>query len=288
MLRFAYLVMAHDKESQLIKLLSALDYKENDIYVHIDKKNNTISKERLKTCVTKANIYIYKKYKITWGCISQVKCQLFLLKQATKQFHDYYHVLSGSDLPIKSHAYIQNFFLENSGKEFIHFENNTYTKKNNGTKYHLFFGMARGAKNQIWKRVCYRLDKTFVSIQNKIGVERKLFWGSNWCSITHKLATDVVENEKRLLRKVLFTISSDEIFLQSFVGINNSKYELFYKQYDDNYLSIMRYIDWNRGEPYIWREKDFDELIKSPYLYARKFDENVDMMIIDRIKEYIE
>lgn len=38
----------------------------------------------------------------------------------------------------------------------------------------------------------------------------------------------------------------------------------------------MRYIDWGRGHPYVWGndEADLQTLLKSPYIFARKFDEN--------------
>ena len=49
----------------------------------------------------------------------------------------------------------------------------------------------------------------------------------------------------------------------------------------------MRYIDWNRGNPYIWRNKDYDELINSEYLFARKFDYNKDKEIINRIYDFL-
>ena len=45
----------------------------------------------------------------------------------------------------------------------------------------------------------------------------------------------------------------------------------------------MREIDWNRGRPYIWRTDDFDTLISSEKLFARKFDERADSTIIDKI-----
>lgn len=53
--------------------------------------------------------------------------------------------------------------------------------------------------------------------------------------------------------------------------------------FDNNYQSIMRDIDWHRGSPYIWRISDYDELMKSEFLFARKFDEDVDSQIIDLI-----
>ena len=39
--------------------------------------------------------------------------------------------------------------------------------------------------------------------------------------------------------------------------------------------------------PYTWREEDFEELINSNYLFARKFDETVDSTIIELISDYI-
>lgn len=48
----------------------------------------------------------------------------------------------------------------------------------------------------------------------------------------------------------------------------------------------MRYIDWKRGKPYTWgqEEYDFDELMSSPYMFARKFDEAY-MEIVEKIFE---
>ena len=46
-------------------------------------------------------------------------------------------------------------------------------------------------------------------------------------------------------------------------------------------------IDWKRGNPYVWRNQDYEELMNAPHLFARKFDENVDREVIDRIFQTI-
>ena len=51
--------------------------------------------------------------------------------------------------------------------------------------------------------------------------------------------------------------------------------------------SNMRLIDWNRGNPYVFKSSDFEELIKSDMLFARKFDCSVDKQIIDKIYSFI-
>ena len=56
---------------------------------------------------------------------------------------------------------------------------------------------------------------------------------------------------------------------------------------DDDYRSCLRLIDWNRGTPYVFRDEDFDVLINSEMLFARKFDWNVDKKIIKRICSFL-
>ena len=47
-----------------------------------------------------------------------------------------------------------------------------------------------------------------------------------------------------------------------------------------------RKIDWQRGSPYTWQDKDFEELIGSDRLFARKFS-SADSHIILHICQHI-
>ena len=53
---------------------------------------------------------------------TQIVAELFLLREAAKTPHMYYHLLSGNDLPIKSNQYIYQFFDSHLGEEFIHID----------------------------------------------------------------------------------------------------------------------------------------------------------------------
>ena len=83
-----------------------------------------------------------------------------------------------------------------------------------------------------------------------------------------------------------YTSCCDEIFLQTIVY--NSKYfdNLYLKQ-DNSYKANQRYIDWTRGEPYTFKINDYDELIKSDMLFARKFSTKIDKEIVDKIYDYV-
>lgn len=62
---------------------------------------------------------------------------------------------------------------------------------------------------------------------------------------------------------------------------------IWHPQADDDYRSIMRLIDWKRGNPYVFHSSDYNELITSPMLFARKFDERVDEGIIEDLARNI-
>lgn len=119
-MRFAYLIMVHDSMEQLKILLHLLDHEENDIYLHIDKKSD-IQEADCIGLVSKAGIHAYKKISVYHSDISLSECELFLLREAVKQKHDYYHLISGHDLPLRKHSEIVAFFEANKGKQFIHF-----------------------------------------------------------------------------------------------------------------------------------------------------------------------
>ena len=60
-----------------------------------------------------------------------------LLKAAIKGNYDYYHLISGMDLPIKTQKEIHEFFENNKGKEFIHFGTNEDARKR--CQYYWFY-----------------------------------------------------------------------------------------------------------------------------------------------------
>ena len=63
---------------------------------------------------------------------------------------------------------------------------------------------------------------------------------------------------------------------------------------EDGIHSCMRFIDFNRasaeqkrrGEPYTWQDGDAEELLKSEYLFARKFSSKYPG-VIKEIADYI-
>lgn len=283
-MKHAYLIIAHDQWDLLQRQLELLDHKDNDIYIHIDKKIKNFNEEFLSNHIKEAGIKFIDRKKIGWGGYSQIRCEVQLLKAAIKNNYDYYHLISGVDLPLKSQDYINRFFSENMGKEFIDFDKNVENSQiyERMSLYHIFQESIRSNK------VMEKLEKILLGVQRRIGIDRiknkniDFGKGANWFSITNQLAHFLVSKEKEIKKNYRFTNCCDEIFIQTL--IKNTEYykNIYNKTHEDN-IKSMRYIDWKRGNPYVFKNEDYDTLINSSALFGRKFNMDIDSKIIDRI-----
>lgn len=284
--KHAYLIMAHNNFDLLKILIKLLDDERNDIYVHIDKKSNDFNEEYIKRDIKHSKILFIDRMKVTWGGYSQIECEMKLLKESSIFQYDYYHFLSGIDLLLKNQDYIHEFFERNNGKEFIHFCSDEFNKKSihRYSIYHLFQDIVGRNKN-----ILYYFEKILIKIQSKISfiqrINRNIEYvgGSNWCSLTHKCVKYIVESEKLIKQLFKYTLCCDEFFIQTLVK-NSKFYEDVYKK-KDTYSACMRYIDWERGNPYVFNIDDWGLLYNSEFLFARKFnlDSKEQKLIVEKI-----
>lgn len=287
--KHAYLIIAHNNLNLLKKNIKLIDNPYNDIYIHIDKKSS-ISVDELKLIPKYSKIFVYKEIATYWGDFSQIQVEIFLLKESTKISYQYYHLLSGVDMPLKSQKYIHDFFNKNYGKEFIHFQaQSILSEKVKWIKYyHLLIKFSKLTKIKCFNNIIAKLNDILIFLQMLMGIDRckgKMIFqsGANWFSITEDLAKYVLSKEKWIYKHFKYTRSGDEIFLQTIVINSDFRYNLYNLEFNDDYKACMRYIDWKRGDPYVFQEDDYDLLINSEYLWARKFDEKKDSKIIDKI-----
>lgn len=283
--RFAYLIIAHKSDLVFETLLKMIDDERNDIFIHMDKKNIGFSEEQVKRIVKKSHVYFTGRKKITWGGYSLINAELSLVEMAVDTGeYKYYHLLSGQDLPIKSQEQIMDFFDGSERKEFVGFQKYESKFDERVNYYHPLQEIVGREANSFWGFV----QKAFVVFQRFLHVNRnkksgiKFAKGSNWFSITDELAKYIVTN-KNWIRKIFkYTRTTDEMFLQTLIC--NSVYfsNVNHVNGDDNVASL-RFIDWERGDPYVFRSGDFNELLDSPLMFARKFDADVDAEIINML-----
>jgi hypothetical protein len=292
-MKHAYCIVAFNNWPLLEKLITLLDDERNDIYIHIDKNVKIDSIDHFITYAKHSNVFILNRLSGSWGTPGLADIQLEFYKTAIKMEHyEYYHFMSGVCLPLKTQDEIHAFFDSNSGKEFVHFvskppvEDYIYKRY---SLYHYFLKYVRG--DGFFRKALLGVigEKISVLIQELFRVDRQadirntLSYGSNWSSVTHELAAYAVTHIDEIIKRTRNTFAPDECVLQTLVYTSNFKDKLYCMDYNDNYAANQRYIDWKRGNPYIWTIDDYDELMNSGYLFARKFDLKVDEAIIDRI-----
>lgn len=123
------------------------------------------------------------------------------------------------------------------------------------------------------------LQNRFLTIQRFLKLNRcdkiGLFKGVQWFSITDNLARYVLSQEIFIQKNFKYSLCADELFLQTIVMKSS---------YKNNIINCsLRHIDWERGEPYTFRAEDYEELMNTEDLFARKFDMQVDAKIINMI-----
>lgn len=282
-MKHAYLIMAHNDFDILKKLIQLLDDENNDFYIHIDKKVKNFNFEAFVNIVKKSKIYFIDRTNISWGGDSQIFCELKLLKCAIESKYDYYHLLSGVDLPLKSKKEINDYFCSNNGKEFIRFDSKAASTNEHieRIKYFYFYQNEIGRSKNIFTIFLKILQKLLIKIQKILKINRisesSIIWskGPNWFDITHSFAEYLLSQKEFIEKHFKNTYCADEVLLQTIV-LNSS--------FSNNICTDrIRYVDWNRGKPYTFTINEFDELINSGSLFARKFSSTIDKKIIEEI-----
>lgn len=288
--KHAYLILSDSVNLVLNACLRLIDDKRNDIYILFDKKSH-ISDDKKKfliSTLTYSKLEFLPEITVNWGGRSQIEAPLILLEFARKQGYIYYHFFQGSDLPIKSQNAIHDFFANNYGKEFIQIEKKrTQMAENKVWYWHWFCHNRFFRKNIIMKM----LNFGFVKLQKVLGVSHnrdiQLYQGSALFSITDKCADYVLSQKNWIKRRFRFSLAADEVYLQTL--LMNSNFCNSIAEISSEVTCNARLIDRTRPDgknsPHIWRYEELTYILEQPAnrCFARKFDEKIDLQIINAV-----
>lgn len=297
-MKHAYLIMVHKNSYTLEKLLQLIDYNINSIFIHVDAKCKDFDKVKYASLVKKGQLFFCEeRVNVSWGGYSQVLAELTLMKTALKQGpFVYYHLLSGQDLPLKPQKVIHEICNKTPNKVYLEYRTDIDKKTEFGKKVyqrvsviHYLQEYRTRFNNRVLKNLILFIDRFLIGTQifllKRDLVKEKnisLVYGSNWFSCPEKVIEYVVNSEKIIENYFSKASFCDELFIQTILASTDCDFEIH---------SNMRKVDFNKGvgdgHPYIWRHHDFKELTKSDAFFARKFDENVDINIIDNVYELV-
>lgn len=289
----AYVIEAHKYPKQLYRLLSRLNDGFSEFFIHIDKTKNISDFENLTEFGNIA--HFVERADSKWASFGSVQATLNGLKAVknSKKNFDRIILLSGQDYPIKSNEYINDFFENSPHSVFAGF----FPIPN----YEKWPGSDRGG----W----YRVDKYYIglkiyeclfsksmnlistyipSLRRKIPNGMKPFTGSAWWTfdmyaLNYILDYDQNHPEYRAFHK--YTFVPDELYVHMILA--NSKDERLQASIENN---DKRFMIWEKSDsthPNILLKTDFDSILSSNHLFARKFDETIDSEILDLIDKEI-
>lgn len=254
-MKHAFLIIAHNEPEIFKVLVSLLDHKDCDIFVHIDIKSDISQYNNVKTQFSEVH-FIKDRYDVRWGTYSQIQTEIKLFKKAySKGTYSYYHLLSGVDLPIKPIDQITDWFENNQGYEYL--GGRPADKKYHKRMHRKYYFVTR--QRNLATTIILAMQKILCLKWNS---KTELWMGPNWGSFTNSFIAKLIENENWICRHFRRSFCGDELYkptLLRHLGI------------EENDKKSIRHIDWGRGNPYTFREEDYDELMASDKLFARKF-----------------
>ncbi|GIV33732.1 MAG: hypothetical protein KatS3mg031_1267 [Chitinophagales bacterium] len=121
-MKLAYIILSHKAPYQLARLVSRLHDEGVTFVIHLcrnmQREDYRKTRELLKSY---SNVFFCKREDGSWGefGITQAVLNGMELLLHHRIDFDYLNVLSGNDYPIKSNAYLRNFFENNKGRQFL-------------------------------------------------------------------------------------------------------------------------------------------------------------------------
>ena len=189
---------------------------------------------------------------------------------------------------------IFDFFEKHSENDFVELfksknaglgRDNNFDKRN--AIYFPFWILGKGRWKRIIKRTYTEItggyNKTFRWALRRQLEDLKFYFGSSWVCLSD-----------RTLRWMLQYISDHPDYYQYMRNCNCPDESFFQtllmnSPYAEYRLDYLHYVDWSEGKsnPKVLKKDDFDKLMASKKLMARKFDMTIDKCIINMLRERV-
>lgn len=282
--KHAYCIMAHGNWSLLQKLVSLLDDERNDLYIHIDTKSYRSYMKWGEVKVTKSKLEIISQLDVRWSDISLAEQEILLFNEVIKSGEKYerVHLLSGQDLPLKSVDETHQFFDEHSKEEFIESKAAPQFKKRL-QYYHLFVRQRRIHPLYEFLRRVFLVFQMILRVNRLKSCNLPFLYGSEWVSLTYDAVKYIVSQFPRYRNFFNYTTACDESYKQMILSKEKGRFTF-------SPLGNLRYIIFknNNPSPETLTMPDFDYMMRSGAMFARKFDDVKSPEVVEKLMKYIQ
>jgi len=302
-MKIAFLNLCHCDPDVVARVANKLTQNQSfDMYIHVDKKAD-ISPFQARLAQNNQVYFIEDREKVYWGGYNAVEATLELLGTAlqSEKKYDYFVLLQNLDYPVRSNAYIEDFFNNHKGTEFIRGCKIANTKDwHYSSKYKIYnkrdddFYITNKSKLRKYMRyvkLALMSIKTigFNGVIKENGKTYNIHYGAAQWAITRECAQYIVEFEKThpkfndIMRHIQFP---DEEYFHTIV--HNSKFKYNCVKYDEpekrwlvNWRNL-HYFEINNVVS-VFESSDFEKILNEEVLFVRKVKSSVSEELMNMI-----
>jgi hypothetical protein len=283
-LKVAFILLTHKSAPFVQRLISQLNAAKAPIFVHVDRGTRSVEYAAIRSALAKISaVHWLPRYYSHWGSWGLVQASLSGLRQAQQTGSDYAVLLSGQDYPIKSLAHLLSFLEENNGTSFLQYHQLPSDRwPADGSSRYVRWHFNLAWRNSSFRRLANRaLSRVFNSLFPGRTLPDQLtpYGGWQWWCLHRDAVAYILEFSSSSPKVVRFFKNvriPDEMYFQT-VLMNSPLSSCIQNR-------LLTYADW-QGPPYprILTQADFEILKTGDFFFARKFDPEVDTVILDRI-----
>lgn len=288
----AYFILVHRYPNQFKRLFKSIYANENQYLIHVDKRAGKALLQEVKTFLSDyKNTSLLKSQNVVWGGYSMVDVELNGIKELLKinKKWDSYINLSGQDFPLKTQGFINSFLKANKGKDFIKILDQKIDRPNTLNRIQNYFvESTNGFSGKPIKRSYLSNITPYI--------------GGQWKILSRKCCEFIVTSPKvaRFRKFYKNTLIPDEGFFQTVLRNTDYRGSII----DDDKRAIIwvpdlpsmiteKNINTTKSliasgkiklRPKVFTINDKTFLLKSQALFARKFDETVDNLILNTVE----
>lgn len=302
-----YLILAHKNPLQLGRMIERLDDGASKFFIHLDAKTPI---EPFAACLEGGHIrFIEPRERCVWGDFSIVRATIHLMEAASKE-QGVFILMSGQDYPIQSQGYINDFLEHNKEFDFIEIEPLEEKWKPKMVKdklehYHILHSEERGHSNcyapfahcsvfqklrtlthLLKGRLSQKNFRLLCSLPKRVAPFERQYAGSQFWAFSERTFYAVLnyirEHKAALEEYYKYTSSPDEIYFHSVLM------HLVAKDSTIKLKEQITYVNYFRKNN-VFITEDFDKLTSAKgKIFARKFDIDIDIEILNKLDSYQE
>ena len=271
--KIAYFILVHRFPKQFKRLFEAIYDKENYYLIHLDKKSGEDTNEEVRTFLAGyPNAYLLERSNVVWGGYSMVQAELNGMKHLLSigANWDFFINLSGQDFPLRSQDEIRKFLSNHKDSSFIKIAKQSTERPDTMNRVENYFTETSDSLSDAIHKRPYMKGVT-------------AYIGGQWM-ILNRACCEFICNStevKKFEDYYANTLIADEAFFQtvlmnsSFAGtlINNDKRAIIWVP--DGIIKL---------RPKTFTMADLAFLLATDDLFARKFDDEVDVAIINALQ----